>query len=54
MADLLVVGRVELDADSAVLRVYKQRDVIGGRAAAQRGPVVLRGLLRVERLQKIR
>lgn len=53
VADFLVVGRLELDADAAVLRVYKQRDMVGRRAAADRDPVVLRGLLWVEHLQEL-
>ena len=40
-ADFLVVGYVKLNANPTVLRIYKQRDVIGGRTAAQCAPMIL-------------
>ena len=52
-ADLLVIGHIELGADATVLRVDKQGHMIGGGVAAQRCPMIFRGLLRAEGLKKL-
>lgn len=53
MADFLIVGYVELYSSATVLRVYQERDVVGGGAASKRGPVVFRGLLRIEHFEEL-